>query len=43
MPGEAVDNPPVEAFEARVEGVLCSLIYWVTALLMAVRLELNDL
>jgi len=43
MPREAVDAPSLEVLRVRLDGALGNLIWWVAALPMAGRLELNDL
>jgi len=43
MPREAVDAPSLEVLRVRLDGALGNLIWWVAALSMAGRLELNDL
>ena len=40
---EAVDAPSLEAFKARLDEVLGSLIWWAAALLIAWRLEPENL
>ena len=43
LPREVVDAPPLEAFKARLDAALGSLILCVASLLMAGGLELDDL
>ena len=43
LPREAVDAPSLEAFKARLDGALGQPHLLVAALLMAERLELDDL
>jgi len=43
LPREVVNAPSLEAFEARLNGILGSLIWWLTTLPMAGVLELDDL
>jgi len=43
LPREAVDAPSLEAFTARLDGALDSLIWWVTALPTAGESELHGL
>jgi len=38
-----VDIPPLEAFKARLDGALGSLIYWLATLSIAGGLELDGL
>ena len=38
-----MDALSLEAFKARLNGALGSLVWWVAALPMAVELELDDL
>jgi len=40
LPREVVNSPSLEAFKARLDGVLCSLV-WTEAMLVAERLELD--
>ena len=42
LPKEAVDAPSLEAFKARLEVALGSLVWWLTTLHIAGGLELND-
>ena len=42
MPKEAVDAPSLEAFKARLDVALGSLIYWLASLHMAGGLKIND-
>ena len=39
LPREVVGAPSLEVFEARLDGAMGSLIWWLTALLMAEELE----
>jgi len=43
LPREVVDALSLEAFKARLDGALGSLIWWVATLPMSGGLELNDL
>jgi len=43
LPRDAEDVPSSETFKARLEGPLGSLSWWVAALSIAVRLELDSL
>ena len=43
LPREAVDASSLEVFKARLDGALSSLVYWKMFLLMAGRLEPDDL
>ena len=43
LPREVVNAPSLEAFKARLNGILGSLIWWLTTLPMAGVLELDDL
>ena len=40
---EVVNVPSLEVCKARLDGILCSLIYWLAALPTAGELELDDL
>ena len=42
MPKEVVDAPPLEAFEARLDASLGSLVWWLATLHVAEELKLND-
>ena len=42
MPKEAVDAPPLEAFKARLDVALGSLVWWLATLHIAGGLKLND-
>ena len=39
FPREVVDSPSMEAFKARLDGALGSLIYWMETLPISRRLE----
>jgi len=41
LPKEAVDVPPLEAFKARLDVALCSLVWWLTTLHIAEGLKLD--
>ena len=43
LPKEAVDAPSLEAFKARLDVALGSLVWWLVTLSMAGRLKLDDL
>ena len=43
MPKEAVDAPSLEAFKARLDVALGSLVWWLGTLHIAGGLELDDL
>jgi len=43
LPKEAVDAPSLEAFKARLDVALGSLVWWLVTLHMAGRLKLDDL
>ena len=43
FPRGAVDAPSLEVFEARLDGALGNLIWWVASLPMAGEVELDDL
>ena len=43
LPREAVNAASLEAFRARLDGLLGSLIWWLAELLTAVGLELDEL
>ena len=40
---KVVDAPSLEAFKARLDVALCSLVYWLVTLHMAGELKLDDL
>ena len=42
LPKEAVDAPSLEAFKARLDVALGSLVWWLVALHIAGGLKLND-
>ena len=42
LPKEAVDAPSLEAFKARLDVALGSLVWWLAALCIAGGLKLND-
>ena len=42
LPKEAVDAPSLEAFKARLDVALGSLVWWLAILHVAGRLELGD-
>ena len=42
LPKEAVDAPSLEAFKARLDVALGSLVWWLAALHIAGGLKLND-
>ena len=42
MPKEAVDAPSLEAFKARLDVALGSLVWWLATLHIAGGLKLND-
>ena len=42
MPKEAVDAPSLEAFKARLDVALGSLVWWLATLHIAEGLKLND-
>ena len=42
LPKEAVDPPPLEAFKARLDVALGSLVWWLATLHIAGGLKLND-
>ena len=42
LPKEAVDAPSLEAFKARLDVALGSLVWWLATLHVAGRLELDD-
>ena len=42
LPGKVLCAPSLEAFQARLDGILGNLM-WLTGLLMAGKLELSDL
>ena len=42
MPKEAVDAPSLEAFKARLDVALGSLVWWLAILHIAGRLKLDD-
>ena len=43
LPKEAVDAPSLEAFKARLDVALGSLVWWLATLHIAGGLKLNDL
>jgi len=43
LPREPVDAPPLEAFKAKLDGALGSLIWWVATLPMVGVLKLENL
>ena len=43
LPREAVDVPSLEAFKARLDVALGSLVWWLVTLPMVGRLKLDDL
>jgi len=43
LPREAVAAPSLEAFKARLDGALSSVVWWKVSLPMAGDLELDDL
>jgi len=43
LPREAVDVPSLAVFKARLDGALSTLVWWKMSLLMAGRLEADDL
>ena len=43
LPKEAVDAPSLEAFKARLDVALGSLVWWLVTLHMAGGLKLNDI
>ena len=43
LPKEVVDAPSLEAFKARLDVALGSLVWWLATLPMAERLKLDDL
>ena len=43
LPKEAVDAPSLEAFRARLDGILSSLVYWELFLPRAGELEIDYL
>ena len=43
LPREAVDVPSLEAFKARLDGVLSCLTWWLAAVPMGSTLEMDDL
>lgn len=43
LPREVVDTSSQEVFKAKLDGVLNNLLQWKEFLLMAVRLDLDDL
>ena len=43
LPKEVVDAPSLEAFKARLDVALGSLVWWLVTLSMARGLELDDL
>jgi len=43
LPREAVDVASLEVFKARLDGALSNLVWWKMSLLMAGRLEPDDL
>ena len=42
LPKEAVDAPSLQAFKARLDGALGSLVWWLETLHIAVGLKLDD-
>ena len=42
MPKEVVDTPSLEAFKARLDVALSSLVWWLTILHVAGGLKLDD-
>jgi len=42
LPKEVVDAPSLQAFKARLDVALCSLVWWLATLHMVVGLELDD-
>jgi len=42
LPKEAMDAPSLEAFKARLDVALGSLVWWLVTLPMAGRLKLDD-
>ena len=42
LPKEVVDAPSLEAFKARLDVVLGSLVWWLATLYIAEGLELDD-
>ena len=42
LPKEAVDAPSLEAFKARLDVALGSLVWWLATLHIAAGLKLND-
>jgi len=43
LPRDVVDAPPVEAFKARLDVALGSLVWWLATLQIAGVLKLDDL